>query len=151
VKDEFEQARAFVYRLLASRRHTRLELELRLERKGFSSEVSLRILELMTGYGYIDDRAFARLWVEQRKVKRGIHGLRQELLKKGVDKEDIAEILTEFGPDMEWEAALALAEKKIALCGGVCPLSRLAGFLQRRGFSNEVIGRVCRNFSDKWG
>lgn len=149
MKDEFEQARAFVYRMLASRRHTRHELELRLERKGFSSEVSRRVLELMTGYGYIDDRAFARLWVEQRKVKRGLPGLRQELLKKGVDREDIDEILTECGPDMEWEAALALAERKIALCGGVCPLPRLAGFLQRRGFSNEVVGRVCRTFNNK--
>lgn len=148
MKTEFDKAMSFAYRVLAFRQRTRHELELRLEQKGFAMEISLRVLDLMVRYGYIDDKAFARLWVEQRLLKRGLPGLKRELLGKGVEPDTIDEILSEFGQDVEYGAALELAKKRVGLRGGVCPFPRLAGFLERRGFSYEVIGRVCRTLSD---
>lgn len=151
MKTEHERARSFAYRLLALRRRTRRELEMRLEQKGFSKEVTRSVLGSLEKYGYINDKAFARLWVEQKLAKRGLPGLRRELMEKGVDIEIINEILAELDPEAEYSAALELAKKKSALDGGVCPFPRLAGFLQRRGFSYEVIARVCRILGDRQG
>jgi len=151
VKTEFDQARSFAYRVLAFRRRTRRELELRLEQKGFSMEISRRVLELMVTYSYIDDKAFARLWVEQRLSKRGLPGLRRELLGKGVQPDIIDETLSEFGEDVEYGAAMELAKKRVGIRGGVCLIPRLASYLERRGFSYEAIGKVCRTLRDKEG
>jgi len=151
VKTEFDKARSFAYRVLAFRRRTRRELELRLEQKGFSMEVSRRVLELMVTYGYIDDKAFAHLWVEQRLSKRGLPGLRRELFEKGVQPDIIDETLFEFGGDVEFGAAMELAKKKVGIRGGVFLFPRLVRFLERRGFSYEVIGKVCRTLRDKEG
>lgn len=148
MKSEFDKARSFAYRVLAFRRRTRRELELRLEQKGFSAEISRRVLELMVTYGYIDDKAFANLWVEQRLSKRGLPGLRRELLEKGVQPDIIDETLFGFGGDVEFSAAMELAKKKVGIRGGVCLFPRLVGFLERRGFSYEVIGKVCRTLRD---
>lgn len=149
MKTELDKARSFAFRALSFRRRTRHELELRLEQKGFSTEVSRRVLDLMVNYGYIDDKSFARLWVEQRLAKRGLPGLKRELLDKGVEPGIINGILAEFDPEAEYGAAMELAKKKAGLCGDACSFPRLAGFLQRRGFSCEVIGRVCRTLSEQ--
>lgn len=142
MKAEIEKASSFAYRVLASRPRTRLELELCLEKKGFSAEASRQVLEQMAHYGYIDDGAFARLWVEQRKAKRGLGGLERELLAKGVSRTVIREVLAEMDPEEEYRAARDLIAKKVRKSAST--LSRVAGLLERRGFSYEVIGRICR-------
>lgn len=124
-------------------------MELRLEQKGFSRDIAGQVLDPLVNYGYINDKAFARFWVEQRLAKRGFRGLKEELREKGVDTFIIDEILTEFGREAEYSAALKLAKKKVELSGGACPFLRLAGYLERRGFSYDVIGKVCRLLSDK--
>ena len=66
---ETKQAMTCACKLLTTRRRTRRELEVHLGRKGFSSEVISLVLEKLEHYGYLDDKTFARLWVEQRLAK----------------------------------------------------------------------------------
>lgn len=135
-------------KLLTARRRTRRELEIHLERKRFSSEVISLVLERLEQYGYLDDKTFARIWVEQRLAKRGLAKLKSELKAKGVEPELVSEIMTELEPDAEYDAAMALALKKVQISGGHYPFPRMAGFLQRRGFSYEIIGRICRTLTE---
>ena len=121
-----------------------VELQRRLEQKGYSQEVAEITINNLKRLGYIEDRAFARYWVKVRFGKKGCFALRQELLGKGVDAEIINEILAELDPEAEHNCALNMAKKKIKYCSGGCSYSRLAGFLGRRGFSSEVIYKVCQ-------
>lgn len=148
MKSETNQAMATACRLLTARRRTRRELATHLERKRFSTETICHVLKTLEQYGYIDDKTFTRLWVEQRLTKRGLIGLKSELIAKGVDPNTINEIMAELSPDAEYNAAMALALKKVRSSGGNCPFPRMAGFLQRRGFSFEVIGSICRTLTD---
>jgi len=148
VNKETKQAMTLACKLLTARRRTRRELELHLGRKGFSLEVTSLVLEKLEHYGYLDDKTFARLWVEQRLAKRGLARLKSELKAKGVEPELISEIIAELDPDAEYNAAMALVLKKLQKAAGHYPLPRMAGFLQRRGFSYEIIGRVCRTLTD---
>ena len=98
--------------------------------------------------GLLDDRAFARTWVENRRAlrPRGRQALSAELRQKGVAAEVIAEVLDESrsGED-EVGVALELARARArALQGLPRPVffRRLQGFLARRGFPHEVIREV---------
>ena len=151
MKTEFERARNLAYRLISYRRRTRYELEQRLEQKGFSKEITCQVLTLLVNYGYINDKDYASSWVAQRLAKRGFRVIKRELLEKGIEVVIIDETLNEIGQAAEYAAAMKLAVKKAESSGGICSFIRLAGFLERRGFSYDVIGQVCRNISDKAG
>lgn len=142
MRSETDQARLFAYKLINYRPRSQSELERRLERKGYSREVVDIVIKYLARLGYIEDKAFARYWISCRAGKRGSYGLRKELLEKGVDTAVINESLAEFGPEEEFNSALKMAQKKIALCGGTCPYPRLTSFLKCRGFSYDVINRV---------
>ncbi|MDD3654187.1 MAG: regulatory protein RecX [Desulfotomaculaceae bacterium] len=145
---EFEKARSYAYRLLAFRQRTRKELGLRLRQKGFAPELTGQVLDLLAEYGYIDDRVFACNWVEQRLGKRGLKGLKHELLERGISAKTISEVLAELGSDAEYNAALELAKKTLQRGDRVFSCTRLAGALSRRGYSSEVINQVCRAARD---
>lgn len=151
MKTELERARDLAYRLISYRRRTKYELEQRLAQKGFSKEITRQVLTLLVNYGYINDKDYAGIWVAQRLAKRGFRVIKRELLEKGVEIVIIDETLNEIGQEAEFAAAMKLAVKKTESSGGICSFMRLAGYLERRGFSYDVIGQVCRNISDKAG
>jgi regulatory protein len=144
VNSEIDRARLFAYKLLNYRPRAERELQRRLEQKGYSQEVVEITINNLKRLGYIEDRAFARYWVKMRIGKKGCFALRQELLGKGIDAAIINGILAELDPEAEYNYALNIAKKKIGYSGGRCPYSRLASFLGRRGFSCEVIYKVCQ-------
>ena len=144
MRSEIDRARLFAYKLLNYRPRAERELQQRLEQKGYSQEVAEITINNLKRLGYIEDRAFARYWVKVRFGKKGCFALRQELLGKGIDVVIINEILAEIDPEAEYNCALNIAKKKIRYSSGGCSYSRLAGFLGRRGFSCEIIYKVCQ-------
>jgi regulatory protein len=148
VNSEVDQAMSFACRILAYRRRTMREMTKRLAEHGFSPEVTCNVIDTLTQYGYIDDKVYDRLWFEQRLHKRGFAGLKRELLQKGVDSGTINETIEELEPKAEYQAALSLASKKLTISGGNCPFTKLARFLQNRGYSYEIISRVCRTITE---
>lgn len=147
MSSETDRARLFAYKLLNYRPRAECELEQRLKQKGYSQEVAEITINNLKRLGYIEDRAFARYWVKVRFGKKGCFALRQELLGKGIDAVIINEILAELEPEAEYNWALNIAKKKIKYSSGGCPYSRLAAFLGRKGFSCEVIYKVCQTLN----
>lgn len=140
-------ARSIVLRKLAARAHTRAELERALQAKHVPEEAINTVLGRMVDLNLVDDKGFARDWVESRQGRRFLskHALRQELTGKGVDREDVDSALEAVGADDELAAAQALADKKAPALARLEPqvrYRRLAGMLARRGFSSGVVSRV---------
>jgi regulatory protein len=114
-----------------------------------------RLLEL----GMLDDRAFARAWVESRDRARprGEHALRHELALKGIDRETVEEVLAERrGASAQVEpggseADSLAAERLLARRGAA--LARIADARQRRARAYALLARsgfgpdVCREVS----
>ena len=104
------------------------------------------VLDRFEEAGLVDDAQFAGLWVEgQQRRMKSTRALRQELRLKGVDSEVIDEALAETADDADYQAALALAQKKMRSMGGLEPhvrYRRLAGALARRGFAPGLCHRV---------
>ncbi|HWQ16085.1 MAG TPA: RecX family transcriptional regulator [Roseiflexaceae bacterium] len=133
-------------RIIETRPRSQAEIRERLRRKGFAPEAVDAALERMRELGLVDDAAFARYWVESRQTHRprGPGALRDELRRKGVDAEVIAQTLDDpalRGDEAEQALALARAalHKYRAAPDYATFARRLGGFLQRRGFGFETV------------
>lgn len=135
-------ARDYAFRLLAFRPRTEKEIIVKLKQKGFAEETITQVIELLREYNYINDIEFAGIWVKNRcRLKpMGKQRLRQELYKKGVNKEVIETELQQLTPEIEYDMAKRIAEGKL-LKGSIEP-QKLYSFLLRRGFSPETVKKI---------
>lgn len=130
-------------------------------RSGFSNETAQKVLSSLEAAGIIDDKRFARLWIEERIRFDPVWGprLRAELRARGVDPEDIEDVLkSDFADVDELELAREAMKRKYRLYSRFDPskrFGRLAALLRRRGFSHQAIERVLAEFggslSDSFG
>ena len=144
-----ERHRAYLaaLRYLGIKPRTRRQLKTYLRAKGYSEQVGEEVCAQLAEQRYIDDRAFARQWVEERlRLKpRSSCMLRMELAQKGLEKEIVEEALRAITPEDELEAARALVEKKLRrTMGRPSPEEerKLLGLLGRKGFSHSILQQI---------
>ncbi|MEW6685752.1 MAG: RecX family transcriptional regulator [Candidatus Edwardsbacteria bacterium] len=150
-EEEKRKAREYALNLLSIRPRTKKELEQRLKRKEFETEIISKVISRLEEVGLIDDEKFARLWTESRLASKpmGPNRLKEELWQKGISPEIIEESLKEFtNKDEQIGIAKELVKRKTRQYVSLSPevmKRRLMGFLSRRGFSYEIIKEVLRN------
>ncbi len=136
--------------LLRYRPRSRVELRNRLRRRGCAPAVIETVFADLVTSGAVDDRRFARFWIESRLGggRNGPHRLRAELRLKGVDPAIIEETLHASLPtEQEAELAAIAADRYLARRQALpaeVVLRRLVGLLRRRGFSSSVIAPILR-------
>jgi regulatory protein len=147
---EIKRARNAAYRCLTIRPRSQAEVEQKLRDRGFPSDIIQAVVDHLLRLGYINDEQFARQWAASRVRTRGFgrRRIEQELRQKGVSREIIGGTLEDlFEEASELEVARREAEKKLrslARFGSEVRKRRLAGFLERKGFSSEIIRSVMR-------
>lgn len=146
-------ARTIVLTRLTARARTRKELADALAQRQVPGDVAARVLDRFTEVGLVDDAAFASAWVESRQSSRGLsrRALTEELRRKGVDDETIADSIASVDDETEYEAARSLVERKLRSTRSTDPRARwrqLVGLLARRGYGSEVSYRVVRDALD---
>ncbi len=140
---------AAAYALLARSSHSRAQVCLKLERKGFAGELIEGCLKRLEELGYLDDEQVARRWAQVMLRDRcwGILKAKQKLQQRGI-KRDLArqavdEVQREF-PQIDG-ARQALAGRFSDRAADVT-LAKLVNFLRSRGFSGEVVYPVAREW-----
>ncbi len=137
---------------LAQRARSRHELGMILRRKGVAVIHIDQTLDRLTALGVLNDEQFARTFARGKVLGPGksVMVLRRDLGRKGVSRDiadaAITEVMREQDVD-ETGIARAVAAKRWRALGRLEPVvarRRLIGFLQRRGFSGEVIRTVVR-------
>lgn len=147
---QLKRAKNSAYRYLTIRPRSNKELADKLHDKKFSDPVIAAVLEHVTRLGYLDDGKFAAQWAASRIRSRGFgkRRLEQELRIKGISRDIIKETLTTlFEESAESDIARKEAEKKLRTLTRFEPQvrrRRLAGFLERKGFSSEIIRTILR-------
>jgi regulatory protein len=142
--DESERARESALNLLSYRPRSEREVRRRLQRKGFSEQAIESAVQRLLRAKLLDDEAFARYWISNREQfrPRGQFALRQELWRKGVPSRIIDRLLEDVD---EAGNAYRAATKRLSRWQRMDPGERrrkLTGYLQRRGFSYDVIREV---------
>jgi len=145
-RDLVERAVGRAMDLLSYRPRSQAEVRRRLRRKGYDEATIEEAVARLSRVGLLDDREFARYWVENRFQfnPRGVLALRQELRQKGVGEAIIEEVLAEYD---EEEAAARAAERAGRRLRHLAPQTfrrRMREHLARRGFPYEVIEPLVR-------
>lgn len=128
--------------LLAIRMQTEHELWEKLGKKSEKGDI-FRVILRLKELGYVDDAKFAKLWVDSRSHSRGPNLLRTELIKKGIKRPIIDEVLTNYDKDRQIAAAReAIRVKDKPDINPDERFKKLGGLLARRGFSYDVIKKA---------
>lgn len=142
LKDEAQIDKAYNRALGLIARRPRSEWELRdyLKRKNYDSPTTDVILNKLSKVGLIDDKAFAKLWVENRRLLKAtsLRRLRQELCQKRISDEIIDEVLAADETD-EREVLKELVERKRARYPDKLKLMQ---YLSRQGYRYDDIKSV---------
>ena len=143
--DAAHQAHEAALRHLDYRPRSVREIRFHLQGKGIEPEVIDEVVKRLSDVGLLDDRAFARYWLENRRDfrPRGQRALRMELRQKGVPDEIIDEVLDEGHSEDEaaYQAAQAQA-RKIHTADPAEFRRKLEAHLLRRGFSYDIAREV---------
>ncbi len=140
----FQKAKNYAFLLLKFRLRSEKELCQRLEKKKYDTEIIEKTVSFLKEKGFIDDKYFAKSWIESRiKKPLGIRRLKQELIIKGVDKAIIDSQINEIKKNYpEEEIVIRIAKNRLNKLKGCDPekaRKRIYAYLLRRGFSPEIV------------
>lgn len=144
VKSAVEKSSSY----LATRMHSKRELYDKLIKKGYEKQVSLKALEKLEEYHYIDDYLFSKQFAEQNK-KLSKKMIENKLRQKGISSDIVYEIIGNQGDDEEYERCKIAAEKyaKNKNLNDTKVVQKMYASLARRGFSFDTIKKACKLFN----
>lgn len=128
--------------LLSYRPRSTDEIRQKLKKKEYDPTAIELALERLTSMGYLDDRAFARFWIESRNRSkpRGQRALQYELRNKGVSDAIIHDLLDTMVDEVA--GAYQAAQKRVRRMRGKTQVEfkrKIGAFLQRRGFNYDAV------------
>ena len=137
-------------RILANRDHSKYELKLKLQHRGFTRQDIDAVILKCERFGYIDDRRTARVYIKQLKRKCfGRRYIRQALKKKRLMGAAVEKILSEDYPgEDEHPYARKLLDKKMKSfereTNAHKRKDKMYRFLHSRGFNPAVIRELVK-------
>jgi regulatory protein len=144
-----DAAKQVLLRRLSHAPRTRKELAKDLKDKDISDEVANVALDRFEEVGLINDQALASNYVSSQHERKGLgkNALRQQLRAKGISDDMALEAISQISDDQEFQAAFALACKKIRSLqrdDAKTQLRKIVGVLTRKGYSSNLAFRVAK-------
>ena len=133
---------------LGTRARTARQMEDYLTQKGYDEHCIARVMEKLIDYGLLDDRQYARRFVQTHKDSCGSYMLRQKLRQKGLSAEDIDSAVGEISFEEQVSAALSLLERKTAGDEREDALARAVQSALRHGFSYEAVHAAADQYKE---
>lgn len=123
--------------------HSTYQLNLKLQKKGFSPGEVQPALAYLTEAGLLDDSRFAAAWLHTRGITKqeGYQRLFAELLKRGISAEIARIALNDLFAETDEECVCRNAAGKLIRRGYAG--AQLVRALQRKGFSFSMIKRCA--------
>ena len=115
-------------------------------KKGVSKELTERVFKRITEKGYVNNLSFAKYWVENRQLRKGIsrRKLQAELAGKGINRSIVDTLLSETERSDEDELQKIILKK----AGRYDDEQKLIAYLARQGFSYDDIKQALAKTDD---
>jgi regulatory protein len=153
MQDGVERAYERALNFLSYRPRSEAEVRRNLRKKNVADEVVESVVERLERAGLLDDREFARYWVENRRQfnPRGTRALRHELWQRGVPDSIISDVLVGFDEEAAARKAAEAGARRLAHLEPRDFRRKLGAYLARRGFSYAVIGTLVEEMLEAGG
>ncbi len=115
--------------------------------RGYDEETTEYVIQKLKDYRYLDDEAYARMYVEQNDSSKGSRRIKQELVSKGIAV-SLAEQISEEDPEHALLNASRLAERYMR--NKPCDLKtlqKLQRYLLNRGYGYDTVNTVVRSYN----
>ena len=155
----YKRALNRVLGLIRARDHTVFEISEKLKKDHYPESIIIPMIEEMKKQGFLNDRRFAENYISLYSESRSALVIKQNLLQKGIDKNVIEEELEKFSgenPESETELITKLLETKYKRDVTFTDdherykfMSKVYGFLMRKGFSYEKSEKAVKEFFDR--
>ena len=127
------------------------EVRKMLKSKEYNSEIIEFVVDKLVKQGYLNDRVFAKLYINNQIVttSRGPLRIKKDLLDKGVSNSIIDEELVEFNEDIQLEKIDKFINKSIKSNhsrGGVILKSKIFNDLKTLGYDSSVINKIINDY-----
>lgn len=136
------QAQYIALHYIAYKMRTEQEVRKKLFEKEYTEYIIERVIHFLIKYHYIDDMKYCESYIKQRLQchPKGIYVLKMELKQRGIKQTIIDKVIENMDID-ELGDAVKLLQKKCFYLDDIDEKNkkRLFAFLQRRGYSYDII------------
>lgn len=142
-----QQARDWVFRRLAMREHSRMELRKGLIGRGFSRAQADALLDAFAASGYQSDERYQEAYARhQAKQGKGTRWIQMKLKEKGVQAtgEKLAEIAQEATGSTELDRAVDFLRRRYQTQVASEEQNRLEAQKERMRFRNRLLSALVR-------
>jgi regulatory protein len=151
-KDLKEKIFNKVLKFLSYRPRSEKEIVDYLKKKGASSTLIDKSIKKLKKLKFLNDRDFVTWWLEQRSTfrPRGKRALKMELIRKGIDREIIDEVLNKAVDELV--LAKKAAQKKLKTYQRLEAnefRKKMTGYLARQGFAWDSIKEALEEIDKK--
>lgn len=114
---------------------------------GFGESVVLEAIRKLEKLGFLNDETYSKALLETRKktAKKGPMAIKQDLIKKGIDKKTLEKTLKSFTYEEQMQLAMQLAEKTVKMNSNKTPTQikqKIQDVLIRKGYSFEIVNEI---------
>lgn len=158
--DEVRKAYNKGINFLSYRMRSEHEVKQKLLQNEFGEAVILEAIRKLYEYGFLNDESFTKALVETQKKnnKKGPTAIRQELKKKGIEKDLQEKVLGNYSEEEQVGIARTLAEKIVNQSQDKTPRQikqKVQDTLQRKGYNFTIISQALSTFEleknvDEW-
>ena len=137
-------------KLLSLCDRTESEIRERLTRAGYPETCVSRVIEKLYAEELLDDAAFAENWARSRTHKYGRNRLRQELSRRGVDRETVRQAMDGLSDADQLADAVRLTGKYLARTHGDMDrklYQRTLAMLARHGYDADIARKALETIA----
>lgn len=142
-----KRAKLRAMHLLTDMGRTEEQLRTKLKRGGYPDDIVKEVIAYVKSFGYINDAAYARSFIDSRKDKKSKREIYAALAEKGIARDEIDEAMEEcYGYEDARHAIMTLLAKKHydPETADHVQTRKILDYLTRKGFRYEDIRQVIQ-------
>lgn len=129
------------------KKRTEKEIRQKCKQLDYSEEYADEIVEYLKEAEYINDKVYVQKYIQNvLKLKTSsIFEIKMDLLRRGIDEDEIEKYIDDELYEFEERSAIALARKKYKAVGDIDKVKR---YLMNKGYSRSNVSKAIDNLDD---